>query len=132
MRVKQLKGERPHNQRDAEAAVGLGVDHGKMRHPAAKLSLFLSSHDLSEQKKEHPRLYLSLLCSQSPSLYPLSVSTTFVKPVTLPVFGDSAHLLGPRSAHMLTLLVAAHFRVFPGKKLGRDPRQLGEQAMSME
>uniref|UniRef100_A0A6U2ABR3 C2H2-type domain-containing protein n=2 Tax=Hemiselmis andersenii TaxID=464988 RepID=A0A6U2ABR3_HEMAN len=29
MRVKQLKGERPHNQKDAEAAVGLGVDHGK-------------------------------------------------------------------------------------------------------
>lgn len=32
MRVKQLKGARPHNQRDAEAAVGLGVDHGERSH----------------------------------------------------------------------------------------------------
>eukprot|EP00293_Proteomonas_sulcata_P010487 CAMPEP_0184295560 /NCGR_PEP_ID=MMETSP1049-20130417/6405_1 /TAXON_ID=77928 /ORGANISM="Proteomonas sulcata, Strain CCMP704" /LENGTH=131 /DNA_ID=CAMNT_0026604147 /DNA_START=64 /DNA_END=459 /DNA_ORIENTATION=+ len=27
-RVKELKGKAPHNQRDAEAAVGLGVDNG--------------------------------------------------------------------------------------------------------
>jgi len=28
MRVKELKGAKPHCQRDAEAAVGLGVDNG--------------------------------------------------------------------------------------------------------
>lgn len=27
--IKQLKGPKPHSQRDAEAAVGLGVDNGK-------------------------------------------------------------------------------------------------------
>ena len=33
MRVKELKGAAPHSQRDAELAVGLGVDNGPRLRP---------------------------------------------------------------------------------------------------